>query len=131
METFDFALAGILLFVSSLVAMVTRRLNLPYSTGLVAAGVLLALFGIGTSFTLTPALVFTFLLPPLIFEAAIQIPWHPFRRELPLLAVLVTIGVVLAASVIAAGMHWLIGWSWLGAAFFGVLMNFSYLFAGL
>lgn len=122
MDSFDFALAGVLLFVSSLVAMVTRRLNLPYSTGLVAAGILLALFDVGTGFTLTPQLVFTFLLPPLIFEAAIQIPWRPFRRELPLLFLLVTIGVVLAASVIAMGMHWLIGWSWLGAAFFGVLM---------
>ena len=122
MDSFDFALAGVLLFVSSLVAMVTRRLNLPYSTGLVAAGILLALFDIGTAFTLTPQLVFTFLLPPLIFEAAIQIPWRPFRRELPLLFLLVTIGVALAASVIALGMHWLIGWSWLGAAFFGVLM---------
>src|SRR4051794_12076312 len=102
--------------------MITRRLKLPYSAGLVAAGILLALLNVGTGFALTPRLVFTFLLPPLIFEAAIQIPWRPFRRELPLLLVLVTIGVALAAAIIAAGMHWLIGWSWLGAAFFGVLM---------
>ena len=33
-----------------------------------------------------------------------------------------TIGVLLAAGVVAAGMHWLIGWSWLGAAFFGILV---------
>jgi len=121
-QEFDFALAGLLLFVASLVAMITRRLKLPYSAGLVAAGILLALLNVGTGFALTPRLVFTFLLPPLIFEAAIQIPWRPFRRELPLLLVLVTIGVALAAAIIAAGMHWLIGWSWLGAAFFGVLM---------
>jgi len=71
---------------------------------------------------LTPGMVFTLFLPPLIFEAAIQIPWKPLRRELPLLLVLVTLGVLLAAFVVAAGMHWLIDWSWLGAAFFGILV---------
>jgi CPA1 family monovalent cation:H+ antiporter len=122
MAGFDIALAGLVLFVASLVAMITRRLDLPYSAGLVAAGIGLALLGIGSGLELTPELVFTFLLPPLIFEAAIQIPWAPFRSELPLLVALVTIGVVLAAALIAAGMHWLVGWSWLAAAFFGVLM---------
>jgi len=34
----------------------------------------------------------------------------------------VTIGVLLAAAVVAAGMHYLIGWSWLGAAFFAILV---------
>jgi len=118
----DFPLLGLLLFVASLVAMVTRRLNLPYSAGLVLAGLVLALLPFGFEVPLTPELVFTVLLPPLIFEAAIQIPWRPFRRELPILLALVTIGVLLAAAVVAAGMHWLVGWSWLGAAFFGILI---------
>src|SRR4051812_31761222 len=118
----DIPLLGLLLFVASLVAMVTRRLKLPYSAGLVAAGVVLALLPLGLQVALTPELVFTLFLPPLIFEAAIQIPWTPLRRELPLLLLLVTIGVLLAAGVVAAGMHWLIGWSWLGAAFFGILV---------
>jgi CPA1 family monovalent cation:H+ antiporter len=122
LEDINFALLGLLLFVASLVAMITRRLNLPYSVGLVAAGIGLALVPGGIDLELTPQLVFTVLLPPLIFEAAIQIPWRPFRRELPLLLLLATLGVALAAAAMAAGMHYLVGWSWLGAAFFGVLM---------
>ncbi|HEY1605252.1 MAG TPA: cation:proton antiporter [Allosphingosinicella sp.] len=122
MHPVDFPLLGLLLFVACLVAMITRRLKLPYSAGLVAAGLALALLPIGFQVVLTPELIFTIFLPPLIFEAAIQIPWKPFRRELPLLLLLVTIGVLLAAGVVAAGMHWLIGWSWLGAAFFGILV---------
>lgn len=115
------ATIGLLLFVACVVAIVTRRMNLPYSVGLVLAGVGLAALGpVGLS--LTPALIFTVFLPPLIFEAAIQIRWKPFRRELPLLLALVTLGVALAAAVVAAGMHYLVGWSWLGAAFFGVLI---------
>jgi CPA1 family monovalent cation:H+ antiporter len=119
---FDFFTLGMLLFVACLVAMITRRLGLPYSAGLVAAGILLALLPNAQVMPLTPQLIFTVFLPPLIFEAAIQIPWRPFRRELPLLFVLVTVGVLLAAGLVAAGMHYLIGWSWLGAAFFGILM---------
>src|SRR4051794_32143184 len=122
MRAIDFPMLGLILFVACLVAMITRRLKLPYSAGLVAAGLALALLPLGLKVTLTPALIFTIFLPPLIFEAAIQIPWAPLRRELPLLLLLVTIGVLLAAGVVAAGMHWLIGWSWLGAAFFRILV---------
>jgi CPA1 family monovalent cation:H+ antiporter len=118
----DFPLLGLILFVACLVAMITRRLKLPYSAGLVAAGLMLALLPLGFQVRLTPELIFTMFLPPLIFEAAIQIPWAPLRRELPLLLVLVTFGVLLAALIVAAGMHWLVGWSWLGAAFFGILV---------
>ena len=122
MHEFDFWTLGLLLFVASLVAMITRRLNLPYSVGLVTAGIALALLPFGIELPLTPELVFTVFLPPLIFEAAIQIPWRPFRRELPLLLLLVTLGVLIAAGIVAAGMHYLIGWSGLGAAFFGILI---------
>ena len=113
---------GALLFVASLVAIATHRLKLPYSVGLVVAGVAIAMLPVAVPLTLTPELIFFVLLPPLVFEAAIQIPWKPFRRELPLLIALVTFGVLLAAAVVTVGMHWLSGWSWLGAAFFGVLI---------
>ena len=122
MHEIDFTLLGILLFVSSIVAMLTRRLKLPYSVGLVTAGIILALLPFGLDLPLTPEMVFSLFLPPLVFEAAIQIPWRPLRRELPVLLLLVTVGVLLAATIVAVGMHYLIGWSWLGAAFFGVLV---------
>ncbi len=122
MEAFDVTTLGLLLFVASLVAIATHRLNLPYSIGLVTAGIILALLPLGITLPLTPELIFFVFLPPLVFEAAIQIPWKPFRRELPLLFALVTLGVVLAAGVVAVGMHWFAGWSWIGAALFGVLI---------
>src|SRR2546422_194171 len=45
-----------------------------------------------------------------------------FRGELPLTLTLAFFGVAIAAVVVAAGMHWVIGWSWIGAALFGVLI---------
>ena len=32
------------------------------------------------------------------------------------------LGVAISAAFVAGGLHWLLGWSWLGAAFFGVLI---------
>lgn len=118
----DFATLGLVIFVATLVAIATRRIGLPYSVGLVIAGFGIALTPVGVDLQLTPQLIFELLLPPLLFEAAIQIPWKSLRREMPLLLSLVTLGVVAAASVVAAGMHFLVGWGWLGAAFFGVLI---------
>lgn len=122
MQGFDFQTLGVLLFVAALVAMTTRKFNLPYSVGLVAAGIGLALVAPGSAPPLTPNLIYFVFLPPLVFEAAIQIPWRPFRRDIPLLFALVTIGVALAAVIVAAGMHYLSGWSWIGALLFGVLI---------
>ncbi len=102
--------------------MVSRRIGLPYTAGLVLAGVALALFKIGTKLPLSQPLIFTVFLPPLIFEAALQLDWRAFRRELPLTVVLAFAGVAIAAALVAGGMHLLLGWSWLGAAFFGVLI---------
>jgi CPA1 family monovalent cation:H+ antiporter len=118
----DFPTLGLMLFVASLVAMLTRRIGMPYSVGLVIAGFTLALTPLGADFQLTPALIMQVFLPPLVFEAAIQIQWRPFKRELPVLLALVTVGVALAAALVAAGMHYFAGWGWLGAAFFGVLI---------
>jgi CPA1 family monovalent cation:H+ antiporter len=113
---------GMILLIASIVAMTTRRMHLPYSVGLVAAGILLTLLPVKIGFSLSPDLIFTTLLPPLIFEGALQIRWSPFRRELPVTLTLAFFSVILAAFVVAIGMHELIGWSWLAAAIFGFLI---------
>jgi CPA1 family monovalent cation:H+ antiporter len=61
-------------------------------------------------------------LPPLVFEAALQLEWKRFRAELPLTLTLAVFGVAIAAAIVAAGMHAIVGWSWIGAALFGVLI---------
>lgn len=118
----NFPTVGLLLIIASLVAMLSRRVGLPYTAGLVLAGAGLALLPFGFSFPLTPALIFNIFLPPLIFEAAMQLKWSRFRAELPLTLTIAVAGVLIAAALVAAGAHYLLGWSWLGAAFFGVLI---------
>jgi CPA1 family monovalent cation:H+ antiporter len=111
-----------LLLVACLIAMLSRRLGLPYIVGLVAAGFLVALLPSAPEVPLSRELIFNILLPPLVFEAALQLDWRRFRRELPLTLTLAFLGVAIAAAVVACGMHYLVGWSWIGAALFGVLI---------
>ncbi|MBC7637790.1 MAG: cation:proton antiporter [Acetobacteraceae bacterium] len=114
---------GILLLVASIVAVISRRLRLPYSVALVAAGIALAFLPVKIELQLTPALIFNVLLPPLIFEAAVQIPWAQFRRDLPVTLLLAILGVAISATIVALGVHALLGWAWIGAILFGILIG--------
>ena len=62
-----------LLLVACLIAMISRKLGLPYSVGLVAAGLLIALIPNAPQLSLSRDLIFNILLPPLVFEAALQL----------------------------------------------------------
>jgi len=113
----------VLLLIAAVVAMLTRRLHVPYSVGLVATGIILAMFSIELDIALTKELIFTTLLPPLIFEAAFYLRWPELKRDFWLITTLASIGVVLSAGVTALGMHYLAGWQWIGALIFGVLIS--------
>ncbi|HWU72720.1 MAG TPA: sodium:proton antiporter [Sphingomonas sp.] len=118
----DIVNLGLLLLVACVVAIVTRKIGLPYSVGLVAAGIALSLSGYRIGIALTPELIFTVLLPPLIFEAALHLRWDQFKREAPLVLSLAFVGTLLSAIVVAAGMHWLAHWSWQASWLFGALI---------
>ena len=112
----------ILLLIAAVVAMVARRLHVPYSVGLVFAGIGLALLPYAPDIALTKQLVFTAFLPPLIFEAAFQLRWQELRRDLAPVLMFATIGVLLSAAATTIGMHYLAHWTWTSAAVFGVLI---------
>ena len=117
-----FQAGALLLLIAAVVAMLTRRLRLPYSVGLVAAGIVLAIFPFAPKVSLTKELIFTALLPPLLFEAAFYIHWEQLRRDFSVIAVLATLGVLVSACVTTIGMHYLARWQWSGALVLGVLI---------
>ncbi len=112
----------LLLLIAAVVSMLGRKLRLPYTVGLVLTGAALAFSPFSLDLGLTKALIFTAFLPPLIFEAALQIPWPHLRKELLVILVLSTIGVLLSAGVTAAGIHWLVRWPWETAILLGSLL---------
>lgn len=118
----DLSQLGFLLFVSALVAMLTRRLRMPYTAGLVLAGMGLYFLRIHLQWHLSKELIFSVFLPPLVFEAALFISWREFKKDLPVLSVLATVGVLLTAAVTGIGMHYALHWDWASAMVFGVLI---------
>ena len=89
---------GILLLVACVIAMLTRRLGLPYIVGLVVAGFLIALLPNSPALPLSRELIFNILLPPLVFEAALQLDWRRFKAELPLTFTLAFLGAGILTS---------------------------------
>jgi len=120
--TSEFSQIGLLLFISALVAILCRRLRLPYTVGLVLAGMALYLSPFRLSLQLSKDLIYSVFLPPLVFEAALYIRWAEFRRDLPVVGALATVGLVAAAAVTAVGMHYLARWAWSSAGIFGILI---------
>ncbi len=91
-----------LLIVASIVAMLARRLKLPYTVTLVMAGL-----GLGAlearapwvdldAVRLTPELLFDLFLPALLFEAAFHLSWPKFRQNLKAILLLAVPGVLVA-----------------------------------
>jgi Kef-type K+ transport system membrane component KefB len=110
-----------LLIIAVLVALAARRLRLPYTVGLVAMGMALASSPAG-QFELTPNFVFDFILPPLLFEATLNIHWRELKRDLAPILTLALAGTVLAAAVTAFGLRAALGWPARPAILFGILI---------
>jgi len=113
---------SLLLFVGAVVAMLARKAHLPYTVGLLVTGFGLAFLPTATRFHLTKDLIYSAFLPPLIFEAAVYMPWQGLRRDMAALLTLATVGVFIAAGVTGLGMHYAAGWTWPTALLFGVLI---------
>ncbi len=112
----------IMILAGAIIALIARRLKIPYTVGLVTAGVLVSFLSLPLDVNFSKDLLFKVLLPPLIFEAALYIKWSELRRDISLIVVYATIGVVLSAGVTAAFMHYVAVWSWQAAILFGVLI---------
>lgn len=111
-----------LLVAAIFVALAARRLRLPYTVGLVLAGVALALSPLHTGIRLTHDLIFFLLLPPLLFEATLCIHWRALARDLLPILALSIFGVAIAAVTVAAGLVLVLGWQLAPALVFAVLI---------
>ena len=112
----------LVLFIATLVAIVTQRVHIPYTVGLVIAGIAVSFLPFVPSIELSKELIFLVLLPPLIFEATLFIRWRELIANLPVILVFATMGVLLSALLTSAGMVYLAGWAWQSAALFGILI---------
>src|SRR5881398_3238680 len=79
-------------------ALLSRKVPVPYPIMLVLGGLILALIPGLPRVRLHPELVFLIFLPPLLYPAAIFTPWRDFRANLRPISLL-AIGLVLFTTV--------------------------------
>ena len=111
-----------LLGLAIFVALLARRLRLPYTVGLVLAGVGLAALRVNMGLGLTHDLIFDVVLPPLLFEAALNLRWKELRQDFVPVVTLATVGVVLSAAFVAWGLVYWLTWPLESALAFGALI---------
>ena len=92
-----------------LLAILARRIRIPYPILLTIGGVVLALIPGLPQIHLAPQLVFDLFLPPLIYPAAVFTSWRDFRANLRPILFLAIVLVLLTMAAIAYLFHYLTG----------------------
>ncbi|RYG36173.1 sodium:proton antiporter [bacterium] len=111
------------LLIAAVVALLARRLRLPYTVGLLLAGIAVAFTPWNPHLEVTKELVFALFLPPLVFEAAFALHWDELKRDMAPLLGMATLGVVLSTAVVFLGFTGLLGWDWRAALMFSTLIS--------
>ena len=121
-----------LLIVAAIIAMLAKRLRIPYTVSLVLGGLLLGVIQLPILSPLqpghrpdwlTPDVILILFLPALVFEGSVKLDVRELlRNSIPLLLV-ANAGVLLAALVTGYLVHWLIGLPVLIALLFGCIIS--------
>ncbi|AFY33853.1 sodium:proton antiporter [Calothrix sp. PCC 7507] len=111
----------ILLLVATGVALLSRRLRVPYVTGLVLAGLPITEL-LSRRIGLDPSLVLNLFLPILIFEAGINTDVSRLRSTFKPIALLAGPGAVLSSAIIAVLLKFGLGLTWIPALFVAVIL---------
>src|SRR5437899_5155671 len=107
----------------ALLALVARKIRVPYPILLTCGGVLLALVPGLPAIQLEPQLVFNLFLPPLLYPAAVFTPWRDFRANLQPILFLAIVLVQLTITATAYLFHGLAGLPLAVAFVFGAIMS--------
>jgi Na+:H+ antiporter len=121
----------VLLFVvATAVAIAARHVRLPYTVALVLAGLALGAFGAFPAPHLTESLLFSVILPGLVFEAAFHIDAREIRDSWVTIGTFAVPGVVASTALIAFTLppvvhllHLVPGFGWKNALVFGALIS--------
>jgi len=121
-----------LLIAAAVIAMLAKRLRVPYTVSLVLGGLLLGLIHIpilsplqpgNRPDWLTPDVILILFLPALVFEGSVKLDLRELLRNSVPLLLLANPGVLLAALVTGYIVHWLIGLPVLVALLFGSIIS--------
>lgn len=112
-----------LLLIALLVILVTRRLAVPYTLGLVVVGFLMSIVGQFSEIRLEPSLVLFVFLPALLFEGSWSISLHLLRKNWLMIFLLAVPGLLLELVIIAVPLHFLTELNWNDAFLLSAILS--------
>jgi Na+/H+ antiporter len=112
-----------LLIVVAALAILAKKVGLPYPVLLVIGGLALGFVPGLPAVELEPDVVFLFLLPPLLYPAALFTSWRDFRTNLSPILLLAIGLVLLTTAFVAVVAHTLTGLPWAAAFVLGAIIS--------
>lgn len=113
----------ILLVITLVVALVSRRLRLPYTLVLVFVGLIIGFLPLLSSTHLDPDVVLFLFLPALLFEGAWNVEVERLRQDWLLVLLLAVFGLLISLMLLAAILHFGLGMDWLVAILLGAMIS--------
>ncbi|MEO8575007.1 MAG: Na+/H+ antiporter [Pyrinomonadaceae bacterium] len=111
-----------LLLVVSIVAIAVRRMKIPYTVALVVVGLLIT-FQQPLEVDLTPQLILSLFVPPLVFEAAFHIEFKNLRQNLMAILGLAIPGVLITTFIVGGIVSYVLNIPMMTALVFGALIS--------
>ena len=118
----NFEIGAFLLLGTAALSMMLRRFSLPYTAGLAAASIGLALLPLSPRIAFSEE-IYAGLIPPLVFTAAYSLDWRRVRRELALILSLGIGGIAVSMIIAALALHYVARWGWLSALMLASIMG--------
>lgn len=112
-----------LMVLATIVAMLGRFIRIPYTIGLVFTGFAVGILGLLPGVHLNPHLLFAIFLPPILFDAGINIDLSLLKKQWLPITVFAILGTITSALVVGCAVHYLIELPWLIAMLFGAIIS--------
>lgn len=121
-EGLDITNLFILMSIATIVAVVVKRIKIPYTIALVIVGLIIGFFNVIEPIILTEHLVLFIFLPALLFEAAWNLNVKHIKKSVSAIAVFATVGVALSIFIIGFFLHQFLNMPWLISFVFGAIV---------
>jgi monovalent cation:H+ antiporter, CPA1 family len=121
-----------LLIAASVIAVIAKRIGIPYTVALVLGGLLLSVVHLPALAPLhqgnrpdwlTPDVILTLFLPALLFEGSLKIELRHIRTDIVPLLLLANLGVLIATLVTGLVIYYAVGMSLIVALLFGSMVS--------
>ena len=112
----------VLLTVASFVAIVVKRVHIPYTTALVLTGITVSFLPFHLNIHLSKELVLIIVLPPLLFQGSLHMDLSDLRKNLLPIVTMAVPGLLIATVLVGTMLHYVLDMSWLKGLLFGAMV---------